>query len=129
MYLQYYGGCIVREWLRKVLGGKAASMGIGEEVWRFLAAFYVDNGLIQSRDPTLLQSSFGILIGLFDSVGLKTKTTITKRMVCVPGKIWVPLYMEVHNNYREDLTCQSDWQRQQVQCKTCEVSMLAQYLK
>ena len=120
---------IVREWLRQVLGDKAAIEGIGEEVWRFLAAFYADDGLIQSRDPVLLQSSFNILIALFDRVGLKTNTTKTKAMVCVPGKIRLPLSTEVYNNCREGLTSRSDWQRRRVQCETCGVYMSATSLQ
>ena len=56
----------------------------------FLAAFYTNDGLIQSRSPVLLQSSFDILIGPFDRVGLKTNTTKTKVMVCVPGRFGYP---------------------------------------
>ena len=100
---------IVREWLRQVLGDEAAHSGIGDEVRRFLAAFYADDGLIQSRDPVLLQSSFDILIGLFDRVGLKTNTTKTKAMVCVLGKIRVPHTRDVYNNCREGLINWSDW--------------------
>jgi len=77
---------IVREWLRQVLGEEAAKSGISEEVRGFLAAFYADDGLVQSRCPDQLQSSFDILIALFDRVGLRTNTTKTKAMVCIPGK-------------------------------------------
>ena len=100
-------------------------MGIGEEVWRFLVAFYADDGLIQSRYSVLLQSSFVILISLFDLLGLKTNTTKTKGIVCVPRKIWVPLTMEIYNNLREGLISWSDWQHCSVQCETCGVYMLA----
>ena len=69
------------------MGDEAACSGIGAEIRSFLAAFYVDDGLIQSRDPVLLQTSFNILIELFERVGLRINTTKIVAMVCVPGKI------------------------------------------
>ena len=76
----------MREWLRQILGDEVAKSGLGGEIRQFLAAFYSDDGLIQSRDPVFPQSSFDILIGLFERVGLRTNTTKTKAIVCVPEK-------------------------------------------
>ena len=120
---------IVRGWLQQVLGDDAVQKDIGEEVRRVLSAFYADDGLIQSRNPVLLQISFDILIGLFDRVGLKTNTAKKKGMVGVLGKIQEPLTTDVYNNCREGLINQSDWQHRHVQCETCGVYMSAWSLK
>ena len=57
---------VVREWLYQTLGEEAACDGIGDRVAEILVAFYVDDGLIASRDPVWLQDSFDILIRLFE---------------------------------------------------------------
>ena len=78
---------IVREWLRRTIGNGAMTVVIGEEIRSFLAAFYADDGLIQSRDPARLQTSLNTLVSLFKRVGLRTNTLKTKTMVCVAGRI------------------------------------------
>ena len=45
---------IMREWLRRTLGNGAVVVGVGEEIRQFLAAFYADDGLVQSSDPVRL---------------------------------------------------------------------------
>ena len=45
---------IVREWLHQTLGEKAARDGIGDRVAEILVVFYVNDGLIASRDPVWL---------------------------------------------------------------------------
>ena len=78
---------IVREWLRRIVGSGAMTVGVGEEIRQFLAAFYADNGLVQSRDPVRLQASLDTLVALFERVGLRTNVSKTKTMVCIPGHI------------------------------------------
>jgi hypothetical protein len=56
---------VVREWLHQVLGDDAARGGLGDDVAKRLVAFYIDDGLVASRDPVWLQSSFYVLVGLF----------------------------------------------------------------
>ena len=80
---------VVREWLRKFLGDDAARMGIGEAVRDHVVAFFVDDGLVAARCPEWLQSSFTILIHLFERIGLKMNVAKTKVMTCLPGKIRV----------------------------------------
>jgi hypothetical protein len=46
---------MVREWLHQMLGEEAARDGLGDRVAEILVAFYVDDGLIASRDPVWLQ--------------------------------------------------------------------------
>ncbi len=50
-----------------------------------MVSFYVDDGVLSARDPVWLQSAFDVLITLFEQVGLKTNTTKTQVMTCVPG--------------------------------------------
>ena len=88
---------VVREWLRDTFGEEIADSGLLREIRSFLAAFYADDGLIQGRDPVQLQASFDVLIELFERVGLRTNTTKTQVMVCVPGKIRTQLGADVYN--------------------------------
>ena len=66
---------VIREWLRQVLGDRVTADGIGTQIRLLLAAFYANDGLVQSRDPEFLEFSFDILVGLFERVGLRTNTT------------------------------------------------------
>ena len=49
----------------------------------------VDNGLVATRCPEWLQSSFDILINLFERIGHRTNAKKKKVMTCLPGKIRV----------------------------------------
>ncbi len=64
--------CVIREWLRQVLGEDAARDGLGEAARDHMVAFFVDDGLVAARCPEWLQSSFQILIALFEHIGLRT---------------------------------------------------------
>ena len=101
---------IVREWLRVIYDLDIATDGLDRFIREFLAAFYADDGLVQSRCPERLQRAFDVLIGLFDCVGLKMNTMKTKAMVCVPGKIQSRMLNEVYNNTRIGLTDCAAWQ-------------------
>ena len=46
-----------------------------------------DDGLITSTNPVWIQWLFGVLIGLFEQVGLRTNVTNMVAMVCQPGPI------------------------------------------
>ena len=70
---------VVREWLRQVLGNKAAKSGYGDKVQNFLALFYVDDGYIAYRNKKQLQEALDILIGLFERAGLVTNVTKRKQ--------------------------------------------------
>jgi hypothetical protein len=71
---------VVREWLHQVLGDDAACRGIGDDVAEWLVAFYIDDGLVASRDPVWLQSFFDVLVGLFECIGLFLNALKTKVM-------------------------------------------------
>jgi hypothetical protein len=53
---------VVREWLHQTLGDDAARQEIGDEVAKWMVAFYIDNRLVASRDPVWLQSSLVFLL-------------------------------------------------------------------
>jgi hypothetical protein len=50
-------------------------------------AFFVDNGLVGSRDPIWLQSTLNVLMTLFESISLRTNPDSMKVMTYVPGNI------------------------------------------
>ena len=88
---------IVREWIRQTLGDDVMTTRIGEEIRSFLAVFYADDGLLQSRDPVRLQAAPDNLVDLFERAGLKTNTKKTQAMVCIPGKVRTCQSQEVYN--------------------------------
>ncbi len=57
---------VIREWLHRTLGEDAAHNGIVDRVAQILVKFYVNDGLIASRDTVWLQESFDILVKLFE---------------------------------------------------------------
>jgi len=113
---------IVREWLRQMLGAEAAAEGYGDFVKVFLALFYADDAIIAHRDPAWLQESLNVLIELFERVGLRTNTSKTKAMICVPGKIRTCLTTSVYNRTRGCLENAEDGSYR-VECDKCGQSL------
>ena len=116
---------IVCKWIRQVLGDEAENEGIGAEICSFLVAFCTDDGIIQARCPEMLQSSFDILIALFERVGLRTNTQKTKAMICIPGRIRARHTVEVYNNQQEGLISCKTWLCWKVDCDICGVQVTA----
>jgi len=116
---------VVREWLRRVLGEEAARHGYGTAVRELMAIFYADDAVLASRDPVALQKALDIIVGLFERVGLRTNTSKTKIMTCVPGKIRTRLSPEAYNNSREGMSVAGDWQTRRVHCDICDMSLTA----
>jgi hypothetical protein len=79
--------CVIREWLHQVMGDKVTQEGVGDVVCNQCIAFFVDEGLVSTRCPEWLQSSFDILIKLFERIGLLANADKAKVMICTPGKI------------------------------------------
>jgi hypothetical protein len=79
--------CVVREWLQQVLGDDAARDGVKEAVRKYCIEFFVDDRLVAARCPVWLQSSFNILIKLFERIGLLANLDKTKVVTCMPG--WI----------------------------------------
>jgi hypothetical protein len=66
-------------------------------------AFFVDDGLVAARCPEWLQSSFDILINLFEWIGFRTNAKKTKVMTCLPGKIRVAKTEEEYASHQTGL--------------------------
>ncbi len=117
---------VVREWLRQVLGDNAAQKGLGEAARDHAVAFFVDDGLDMARCPERLQSSFTILVNLFERIGLWTNAAKTKVMMCLPGKIQVAKTEEEYAAQQTGNTAMM--KRQRVDCKVCGISLAAESL-
>jgi len=115
---------VVREWLHQTLGEEAARDGLGDRAAEILVAFYVDDGLIASRDPVWLQESFDVLIGLFERIGLFTNAAKTKAMVCIPGQIREGKTEEEYAAYKSQAE-PLDGKRRRVECEFCGASLAA----
>jgi hypothetical protein len=116
---------VVREWLCQTLDKDAARDGIGNQVAEMLVVFYVNNGLIASRDPVWLQESFDILIGLFERIGLFTNALKTKVVVCTPGRIRKAYTEEQYAEYKSLTGSAADNKHHSVDCKICGASLAA----
>ncbi len=116
---------IVREWLYQTLGDDAAREGIGDDVAQWLVAFYIDDGLVASRDPVWLQSSFDTLVGLFKCIGLFTNAAKTKVMTCIPGRIREGYTEEKYTLNKSGLVTAANRKHRRVDCQICGVSLVA----
>ncbi len=108
-----------------MLGVDVARNGVGDSARNQCITFFVDNGLVAARCPEWLQSSFTILITLFEWIGLQTNARKTKVMTCVPGKIGIAQtdaeYASQQTGLRTSMT-----KRWHVDCKVCGASLLAE---
>jgi hypothetical protein len=94
-------------------------------VAEILVAFYVDDGLIASQDPVWLQEFFGILVGLFEQVGLFTNAAKTKVMLCIPGRIREGYTKEGYAKYKSQTVTAANKKRRRVNCEICGASLAA----
>jgi hypothetical protein len=120
--------CVIREWLRQVLGEDVAQGGVENLVRNQCIAFFVDVGLVAARCPDWLQTSFDILITFFERISLRTSAEKTKVMTCLPGKIRVAQMEEVYASQQTGLRT-STTKRQRVDCKVCSASLGAESLR
>jgi hypothetical protein len=116
---------VVREWLHQTLGDDAARQGIGDKVAEWMVAFYIDDGLVTSRDPVWLQSSLDILVSLFERIGLFTNAAKMKVMTCAPGRIREGYSDEAYTLHKSGLETAANRKRRQVDCQICGVSLQA----
>ena len=89
-----------------------------------IVAFFVDGGLVGSRDLVWLQSAVDILVTLFESIGLRTISDKTNVMTCVSGKIGVAHTKEAYHTQQNgpvDPTAKRHW----VECNICGASLAA----
>ena len=80
-----------------------------EEITRFFAIFYADNGLITSRYNHHLQATPDILVVIFICVGPQTNTPKIEIRIVVLGRIRTPLTSVAYNNRMEDLMAPKEW--------------------
>ncbi len=116
---------VVREWLHQALGDDAVRKGIGDDVAEWLVTFYIDDGLVASRDPVWLQSSFDILVSLFECIGLYTNAAKTKVMTCIPGRIKEGFTQEEYTLNRTGAETATNRKHHQVVCQICSASLQA----
>jgi hypothetical protein len=116
---------VVREWLCQTLDKVVARDGIGNQVAKILVAFYVNDGLIASRDPFWLQESFDILIGLFERIGLFKNASKTKVMICIPRRIHEAYTDEEYADYKSLPGAATANKRRWINCEICGTSLAA----
>ena len=96
---------------------EAAAEGVGLEIRKLLAYFYVDDGTIASRAPHFLQECIDKLAALFDSVGFVTNTTKTEGMTFLPGNIRGCFSRETYKKRVDGMVIEGT--RRRIPCKTC----------
>ncbi len=116
---------VVREWLHQVLGDNTAHEGIWDDIAEWLVAFYIDNGLVASRDLVWLQLSFDILVSLYECIRLFTNALRTKVMTCIPGRIREGFMEEEYTLHRTGVETATNRKRRGMVCQICSASLQA----
>jgi hypothetical protein len=118
---------VIREWLRRTID-KEAAHGRFAGVSREIMAFFVDDGLVGSRDPVWLQNALNIFVTLFESIGLRTNPYKMKVMACVPGNIQVAHTEEAYHKQQYG-PVNPTVKRYRVECDICGTSLAAGSLR
>ena len=110
---------VLRYWLTKVVPFNAED-GLGRTVEDMLTLFYADDGLLSAKDKAWLQKALNLLISLFERIGLKTKDSKTKMMICLPA---VKASRMTEGAYKRRMTGEGDScherMRRRVACPEC----------
>jgi hypothetical protein len=114
---------VIREWLCWMIN-KDTTSGVFSEACREIVAFFVDDGLVGSRDPIWLQSATEVLVTLFEGIGLRTNHDKTKVMMCVPGNIRVA-HTEAAYHAQQLGPVNPTAKRHRVECNLCGASLAA----
>ncbi len=77
---------VIREWLWRLID-EEATHGKFAGASREIVVFFVDGGLVGSKDPVCLQGTLNVFVTLFESIGFRTNPDKTKVMTCIPGNI------------------------------------------
>ncbi len=112
---------VIRKWLCWTIN-KEATSGVFSEGCKEIVAFFVNDGLVGSRDPIWLQSAIDILVTLFEGIGLRMNPDKTKVMMCVPGNIQVAHTEAAYHGQQQgpvDSTAKHHW----VECNSCGASL------
>jgi hypothetical protein len=94
------------------------------EASREIVAFFVDDGLVGSRDSIWLQ----VLVKLFESISLRMNPDKTKVMMCVPGNIRVAHTEEAYHTQQYG-PVNPTAKHHRVECDICGVSLAAGSLR
>ena len=84
----------IRHWVTVVAATKEGLESIDLPIRDMAAYFYSDDGLVASPQLERLQSSFDVLTGLFDRVGLWKNARNTVSMACYPCHTPVRILVE-----------------------------------
>jgi hypothetical protein len=114
---------VIREWLQRTIADEAVHRRIAEAS-REIVAFFVDDGLVGSRDPIWLQSALDVLAILFESIDLRTNPDKTKVMTCVSGNIRVA-HMEEAYHTQQYGPVNPTAKHHRVECDICGMSLAA----
>ena len=66
---------------------RVAHNGMGEAVGRCMGIFYVNDGMVGSRNVEWLQHLINVLVGLFWWYGRADNVAKSRRMTCRPGAL------------------------------------------
>ena len=66
---------------------RVAHDGMGEAIGRFLGFFYVDDGMVVSRESEWIQNSMNVLVGIFRCYGISANVAKSCTMMCQSGVI------------------------------------------
>jgi hypothetical protein len=114
---------VIREWLCRTIDEEATG-GVFSVACKEIVAFFVDDGLVGSRDPIWLQSALDILITLFIGIGLRTNPDNSKVMTCIPGNIRVA-HTEAAYHTQQLGPVDPTAKHCRVECNICGVSLAA----
>ena len=82
---------VVRHWVSVMVEGVEDQDKRGQEVSHQNEIFYADDGMVALSDPGWLQGTFSTLVGLFDTVGLRTNVRKKFDIVCRPCQVGDPV--------------------------------------
>jgi hypothetical protein len=121
---------IIRAWKVGVTDGHITSSDGGGATQEEIAAMlYVDDDLLASNQPEILQGDTDYLVDLFERVGLNANTSKTKSMTCEPRPEQGPI---CDHAYKRRMTgygfSYKTRQRRKVTCPTCDKEMDTGYL-
>ena len=105
-----------------------AAKGYGDFVRDSLSIFYADDAIIAVRDAELVQELLNVIADLFERLGLRTNTTKTVLMVCVPGRIKKRLSTSTYHQVREGMESTGKWRRRRVTYDICDAELSANSL-
>ena len=103
---------VIHHWATVVTPTEMGTGILRLRIINLAAYFYADNGLVVLTQPERLQRALGVLIGLFDQVGLRTNTGKTVSIVCHPYHALVEMSEEAYMRWMTGIR-PTFWERQQ----------------